>query len=196
METIPLFPLSTVLLPKGRMVLQIFEPRYLDLVSRSLKHDTGFGVLWLRQGSEVYRVEQHDQRLAPVGCYAKIVDWDSLANGLLGITIEGVQKFRLLASYQQEDHLQMADIEWIDHDPVIPLTEQSQDMSELLAQILQHPHVERMKLDPDVNDVATLGFLLAQLLPIEESLKLELLTMTDPINRLALLTSKLDEISQ
>ncbi|WP_101757630.1 LON peptidase substrate-binding domain-containing protein [Oceanicoccus sp. KOV_DT_Chl] len=94
MATIPLFPLGSVLFPQGRMSLQIFEPRYLDLVSRCLKDDSGFGVVWLRQGREVHKPEQAvDPRFAQVGCYATIVDWDSLPNGLLGITIEGNKNF-------------------------------------------------------------------------------------------------------
>ena len=35
-EELPLFPLSAVLLPGGRLPLQIFEPRYLDLVSHCM----------------------------------------------------------------------------------------------------------------------------------------------------------------
>ncbi len=43
-EQIPLFPLSAVLLPHGRMPLQIFERRYLDLVRDCMKAGSGFGV--------------------------------------------------------------------------------------------------------------------------------------------------------
>ena len=52
MQNIPLFPLHTVLYPHGRMPLQIFEPRYLDLVSECMKTDTGFGVCLIKQGAE------------------------------------------------------------------------------------------------------------------------------------------------
>ena len=53
MSELPLFPLSAVLLPFGRMPLQIFEQRYLDLVRDCMKTDTGFGVVWIRRGAEV-----------------------------------------------------------------------------------------------------------------------------------------------
>ncbi|MBL4827474.1 MAG: LON peptidase substrate-binding domain-containing protein [Spongiibacteraceae bacterium] len=102
--TIPLFPLSAVLLPHGRMPLQIFEPRYLDLVSECLKTDTGFGVVWLSQGSEVLTKPTQNSvngTYANIGTYAKIVDWDKLSNGLLGITVEGEKKFRLLSSQKK-----------------------------------------------------------------------------------------------
>ena len=51
--TLPLFPLSAVLLPGGRVPLQIFEQRYLDLVRESMKTAEPFGMVWIRRGSEV-----------------------------------------------------------------------------------------------------------------------------------------------
>ncbi len=47
MTEIPLFPLSSTLVPYGLMPLQIFEQRYLDLVANCMKHGTGFGVVKL-----------------------------------------------------------------------------------------------------------------------------------------------------
>ena len=197
METIPLFPLGSVLFPQGRMSLQIFEPRYLDLVSQCLKDNSGFGVVWLRQGSEVYKPQPLvDSRLAQIGCYATIVDWDKLSNGLLGITIEGGKKFRLLSSHQQENHLHVAEVEWTKEEPLLQLPEKSEELKALLLQLLEHPHIARLKLNSDINDVGTLGHLLAQLLPIEEKLKFELLAMTDPLLRLEKLMGLLDQYSQ
>ena len=198
METIPLFPLGSVLLPHGRMPLQIFEPRYLDLVSRSLKQDSGFGVVWLREGREVFQPDRApaDHRLAQIGTYATIVDWDSLPNGLLGITIEGAQKFRLISSCQRSDHLHMAEIEWIEQEPKVPLPAPAEDIKGLLLQLLQHPHVVRMKHSPQLDDAAALGCLLTQLLPIAEPIKFELLTVTDPLLRLQQVMELLDQFSQ
>ena len=198
MDTIALFPLSTVLLPGGRMRLQIFEPRYLDLVSRCLKGEQqGFGVVWLRQGKEVYKQETDaDNRLSQVGTMARIVDWDSLPNGLLGITIEGDKKFRLVSSFQQPDHLNMAEVEWVAAEPQIALPEQSDELTALLSQLLQHPHLARMELSAEVADVSTLSFLLTQLLPFPEETKFQLLAMSDPVARLQCVTELLDEFSQ
>jgi Lon protease-like protein len=197
MKAIPLFPLSTLLFPKGRLPLQIFEPRYLDLVSRCLKEDNGFGVVWLREGSEVASDdEENGHRFAPLGCFAKIVDWDQLSNGLLGITIEGQQKFRLLSSHQRDDKLHMGEVEWLEDDPFIPMPEGAGELKNLLRTLMEHPHVARLQLDPEVEDVATLSFILAQLLPIDESIKFELLSEQDPLERLDRLMSMLDEMSQ
>ena len=49
----PLFPLGTVLFPEGPLPLRVFEPRYLDMISRCLKDESQFGVLLITEGSEV-----------------------------------------------------------------------------------------------------------------------------------------------
>ncbi|ARN72988.1 LON peptidase substrate-binding domain-containing protein [Oceanicoccus sagamiensis] len=192
METIPLLPLTTVLFPTGKMPLQIFEPRYLDLISSSLKNDSGFGVVWLRDGSELDQPGS-EPRLAQLGTLARVVDWDSLPNGLLGITIEGTDKFRLISSHQRDDKLYMAEVEWVEPEPYIPLPEYSDEMAALLAQLLDHPHIARLKLSPVVDDIATMSHLLSQLLPIDEKIKFELLAITDPLLRMEQLMDLLDE---
>jgi Lon protease-like protein len=53
MTTIPLFPLNSVLFPKGRISLQIFEARYIDMISNCLKEQSGFGIVLIETGSEV-----------------------------------------------------------------------------------------------------------------------------------------------
>ena len=64
MTEIPLFPLSSALVPYGYMPLQIFEQRYLDMVAACMRTGTGFGVVWLRQGSEVSGGSHTPQMLA------------------------------------------------------------------------------------------------------------------------------------
>ena len=51
-DTLPLFPLKTVLFPGGILPLRIFEPRYLDMVSACLRTDSGFGVVTIHEGNE------------------------------------------------------------------------------------------------------------------------------------------------
>jgi Lon protease-like protein len=197
MDTIPLFPLSTVLLPAGRLPLQIFEPRYLNLVTRCLKEDSGFGVVLLTAGSEVDIPDLSiNSRFAPLGCYAKIVDWNQLPNGLLGITVEGQQKFRLLSSWSQQDQLNMAEVEWLESDPMVAMPESAGELKQLLRTLMKHPHVAQLHLDPEVKDVASLSYILTQLLPIEESIKFSLLSEVDPLQRLDSLVLLLDEMGQ
>lgn len=183
MDTIPLFPLRSVLFPRARLPLQIFEPRYLDLVKSSLKTNTGFGMVWLRQGKEVNTGDTNSTRLAEVGTYAQIVDWQLLDNGLLGVVVEGEKKFSLHAYEQSHSHLWTGSVEWIVPEPLIPLPDEARELTALLAQLARHPHVASLQLNCEVNDVESLGCVLSQLLPIDEAVKFSLLLM-DSLTRL------------
>ena len=66
MTELPLFPLQTVLFPGGLLPLRIFEPRYVDMVSRCLRDEGSFGVVLILDGAEVGAVGE----LAGVGCSA------------------------------------------------------------------------------------------------------------------------------
>lgn len=183
--SLALFPLKTVLFPHARLPLQIFEPRYLDLVKDCLKNNTGFGVVWLRQGQEVVTPGTgHSTKLADVGVYAQIVDWHTLDNGLLGVVIEGERKFRLHSSQQHVNKLWMGEAEWIIPEPIIPLPEHAGELDGLLQQLLQHPHVASLNINKHIEDVETLGCVLSQLLPIDEAIKYSLLSSMDSLTRL------------
>lgn len=195
MATIPLFPLSTVLFPHARMPLQIFERRYLDLVSASLKNDCGFGIVLINQGSEIDDgIPSNAPQFARLGCYARIVDWWSLENNLLGITVEGDKKFRLLSSFQRDDGVYSADVEWLESEAMVSLPEQAEELHGLFQRLIEHPHIARLNINQDVDDASALGCVLAQLLPIDERLKFSMLVEHDPLKRLEQLTVLLDQM--
>ena len=74
-----------MLFPGGPLALRIFEPRYLDMVRRCFKDQSGFGVTTILEGEEAGAVT----RLATTGTLARLVDFDPLPDGLLGITCLG-----------------------------------------------------------------------------------------------------------
>ncbi|MEH6634363.1 MAG: LON peptidase substrate-binding domain-containing protein [Halioglobus sp.] len=175
MSELPLFPLSSVLLPHGRMPLQIFEQRYLDLVRESMRSDSTFGVVWIRRGAEIAQRGRAAPDLGDYGTCVRIVDWDQLPNGLLGITIEGTQRFELLATSARSNGLVVGQVELKqlqDATPVVPVW---QPMVDILRTLETHPHVQRMNLQLDYNNAWQVAYTLVQLLPLEESLKYELL---------------------
>ncbi|MDO6566153.1 LON peptidase substrate-binding domain-containing protein [Alteromonas sp. 1_MG-2023] len=83
---IPLFPLSAHLLPEGRMALRIFEPRYMRMVKQACAENKGF-VMCMLNASGDKSVNEH---IYPIGTYAKVVDFDLLDDGLLGIKVAGL----------------------------------------------------------------------------------------------------------
>jgi len=176
---LPLFPLSSVLLPYGKMPLQIFEQRYLDLIRRCMKEDSLFGVVWIRRGEEVAQKGTASPDLGDYGTCAKIVDWDQLPNGLLGITIEGTQCFDLHTTHRQADGLVVGQVELLPEKLPAAIESPDSDSWQTLLDVLRsletHPHVERMNLRVDYNDAWQVAYTLVQLLPLDEALKYELL---------------------
>ncbi|CAM5342033.1 hypothetical protein SSTU70S_04091 [Stutzerimonas stutzeri] len=69
---LPLFPLDTVLFSGCTLDLQVFEPRYLDMLSGCLKAGHGFGVVHILEGSEAGPAPA---AFARIGCEALIRDW-------------------------------------------------------------------------------------------------------------------------
>jgi Lon protease-like protein len=176
---IPVFPLSSVLFPSGRLPLQIFEQRYLDLVRDCLKQDTGFGLVWITEGVEVAQPGRDQPQLGQTGCYARIVDWDSLPNGLLGISIEGTERFTLSSAHAEENQLVMAEVEMEGPRPPAPMQEEWQSLLDVLVSLEQHPHVQKLGVHADHGDAWQVGAVLAQLLPVDERIKYHLLGLDD-----------------
>ena len=193
---IPLFPLGTVLLPHGRLPLQIFERRYIDMVAKCMREQTGFGVVWLRQGSEVDEEGVSSAlQIGDYGTLAHIVDWDQLPNGLLGITIEGSQRFHIDESWVEESGLNVARVEL---EPVLVpelLPVEGASMVDVLQGLQRHPEVKRLNLSVDYEDAWSVCFALTQLLPVGSPLKYELLGLTDISTLIDQLDQLLTELS-
>lgn len=176
---IPLFPLQTVLFPGGPLPLRIFEPRYIDMISRCLKTDVGFGVLLIRSGGETSPAEPHD-----IGTIARIVDWDQLSDGTLGVVVVGGGRFLLRRAWRQPDGLNMGAVELLETEPTVLLPERFHDMGRLLQGVFGDLGPHYRHVTPDFGDAGWVGCRLAELLPIELEQKQHCLELSDPLRRL------------
>lgn len=96
-ETIPLFPLGTVLFPGVVLPLHVFEPRYRALIRDLMTAESDareFGVLAIRQGWEVG--EQAGTALYDVGCTAELRRVQPYRDGRFDVITVGRHRFRLL----------------------------------------------------------------------------------------------------
>lgn len=195
MSELPLFPLSGVLMPFGRMPLQIFEPRYLDLVRDCMKTDTAFGVVWIRRGAEIAQRGSASPQLGDYGTTARIVDWDQLPNGLLGLTIQGGQRFDLGATGVRANGLVVGQVELRPQLEPAAMEPRWQALLDILHSLETHPHIQRMALQLDYGDAWQVACTLIQLLPLEEALKYELLGIDSIETLMAELDTILNQIS-
>lgn len=111
----PLFPLNTPLFPNCTLQLQIFEQRYIKMISSCMRNGTGFTVCLLREGFEKQEVlgkadspAQNEPIFYSMGTHAKIIDFGQMPNGLLSISLQGQQRQRLDHIRQQADGLWLA----------------------------------------------------------------------------------------
>ena len=195
---IPLFPLNIVLFPGGRFDLQIFERRYIDLVSHCMRTGTGFGICLLKSGDET-NGNNLNQTVYNTGTYAKIVDWDLLDSGLLGITVEGAVKFVAQDFWKEEDDVLHASVEFSDIESteadVIPLGDEYTALSELLRNLEDHPLVAGRNLSIDYSDLRQLGWRLSELIPLGIDVRQELLELNDPVERLSKIEKLVSEMA-
>lgn len=191
---LPLFPLGTVLFQGGSLPLQVFEPRYLDMISRCMREDVPFGVVLIRQGSDIWRPGLGGPELFEVGTEAGIVDFNQLGNGRLGVTVRGGRKFRVRETREQVDHLLIGRVTFLPEEPSVGVGKEHQELVDLLNELLAHPGVQQLKLDIDLDDARSVGWRLSELLPIEAEIKQSLLQLQMPRERLSELTRLVNKL--
>ncbi|VXC51271.1 conserved hypothetical protein [Pseudomonas sp. 8BK] len=182
--TLPLFPLNTVLFPGCMLDLQIFEPRYLDMISRCMKQSQGFGVVCIIDGAEVGEAAG---QFSAIGCEALIRDFQQRPNGLLGIRVEGGRRFRVQRAQVLSDQLTVAEVEWLDEQPEQPLEAEHADLVALLGALSAHPLVASLGMSSEPMGQEALANQLAYLLPLDAEQKLQLLETPEVQLRLELL---------
>ena len=153
-SSIPLFPLKSTLFPTGRIQLQIFEPRYLEMVSFCLKQQVDFGVVTIIDGEEVGELPQFHL----IGTEARIVDFQQLRHNRLGLLVEGRRKFRILHHSSTPNRRLQAEVEWLaDEPPLAVPADRFEILQSTLQQLLEYPFVERLAMASDLTDARRLG---------------------------------------
>ncbi len=179
---LPLFPLNAVLFPGGPLPLKIFEPRYLDMVSQCLREQSGFAVVLLGEGDEANAVTS----FAATGTEARIVDFDRLEGGLLGISCIGRERVRIVEAWREPGGLNRGRVLDIAADPVVPVPEDQAWLKEVVQQVLPEAD-EIYRLVAQRDDAAWIANRLAELLPLSLGDRQTLLELNDPLERLAAL---------
>ncbi|MBB5188203.1 hypothetical protein HNQ57_002482 [Zhongshania antarctica] len=193
---LPLFPLSTVLLPGGRMGLRIFERRYLDLIRDTMRNQQSFGIVWLAEGgAELLKSGERQATLAQIGTEAHIADWDQLPDGLLGVVVEGRRRFQLASARQDDTGLYIGEVSWLTEQEDVVLPPRSTELHDLLRQLGEHPHVQRLGMQLNVETAGALANSLAQLLPLPAADAYQILGIDAPLARLDALHDILDALS-
>ncbi len=111
--TLPIFPLAgALLLPRGRLPLHIFEPRYVEMVDDCLVSDRMIGMVQPIDGKA--HAGSHDE--APVvystGCAGRITSFSDNEDGHYLITLTGVSRFRIQREHPSQGSYRRVEPEW------------------------------------------------------------------------------------
>ncbi|WP_420466180.1 LON peptidase substrate-binding domain-containing protein [Panacagrimonas sp.] len=178
---IPIFPLNTVLFPGGRLPLRIFEMRYVDMTKACIRDDAVFGVCQILEGREAGEAAVP----VPIGCTARIAEWEVPTPGLFNLDTRGEQVFRILDQRVERDGLIRAQVV-LEPAPVAQALPTSQELlGRMLSEIIDKVGAKHFPQPVQLGDATWVAYRLAEILPISVDQKLAWLQYNDPVRILA-----------
>ncbi len=188
-DTLPLFPLSRSLFPDGRLPLQIFEVRYLDLMRKCHAQQLPFGVVGLQQGKEV-QTPGESPTLHAYGCVAHLREFQPVQANFFKVVAQGGLRFRLVDVQPGPLGVWQGQVQYLPADPEVSLPAPYQHLADHLGRYIaeaqrqgvgdQLPFYAPYVLD----QCGWVANRYAQSLPISGERQIELLQELDPVRRL------------
>ncbi len=142
------------------MKLRIFEPRYQRMVKQCCEQNISFGMCLVDSSGGV-------SRLSSLGTEVKIIDFDSLSDGLLGITVLGLQRFTIKQVRVEEDGLRIASVEQLTQWPTIELKAPQKYIGDQLQLVhRQFPELGELYPESDYQDANWVARRWLEILPL------------------------------
>jgi hypothetical protein len=184
MVPFPMFPLGSVLFPGAVLPLQIFEPRYGQLVVDLPTHDNRFGVVLIRRGHEVGGGDERHE----VGTVAEVVQREDLGDGLYLLSTVGRERIRVI-QWLEDDPYPRALVEEIrsaDASPeLVAAVASAANARKQLLGIAVEMGADGLQLDPQLpEDPEQAAWALCSESPIGPFDRQRLLETDDPVARL------------
>ncbi|MEP5927516.1 MAG: LON peptidase substrate-binding domain-containing protein, partial [Nitratireductor sp.] len=113
--TIPVFPLAgAILLPRGQLPLNIFEPRYLKMIDDALRGDRIIGMVQ-PDGEEAILASQMPDKQPPlcaIGCAGRLTSFAETGDGRIVITLTGISRFRIKSELTALTPYRQCEVDW------------------------------------------------------------------------------------
>lgn len=176
---LPLFPLGSVLFPGGAIKLRVFERRYLDMIRDCARDSTCFGVCLILNSP----ADGAPSVPSAIGTRARITDFYTLPDGLLGITAQGEERFHVDRISVRDNGLIVGDVRRLPDNAPEPVPPEhgliATMLENLLRQFNELPDDARQ-----LDDAAWVAWRLAEMLPLAPCDRQFLLQMDDALERL------------
>lgn len=190
-DTLSVFPLpGALLLPRARLPLHIFEPRYLAMLDDCLKSRH-------RLIGMVQPLPHNDSALHSIGCAGRVTQFSETEDGRYMITLSGISRFRILREEASFHSYRRCLVDWHDYDRDIGLHEDDPafERPEFLSLLKRYFDAQSLSTDWEALKEADNEMLinsLAMLLELQVEDKQALLEATDLSNRREILTTLLE----
>lgn len=104
-DILPIFPLGGVLLlPRGQLPLNIFEPRYLAMVDDAIRSHRLIGMVQTREDGSLYNI----------GCAGRITSYNETPDGRFEIVLSGICRFQIAGEQSQKNGYRRVNAGWTD----------------------------------------------------------------------------------
>ena len=158
-----IFPLPIVLYPNGVTRLRIFEQRYIRMVKEA-SGDVGFVISLFDP--------QDPNKLSDIGSFVKIIDFDQLDDGTLGIDVKSEALVSIGAFYQEQDKLHKAQVMEIDHWSKQPFNQKIEDLAARLESVFkENPQAKELYQQPKMENANWVVARWLEILPLNPGLK-------------------------
>ncbi len=186
-STIPIFPLDNVLLlPFGKLPLNIFEERYIKMTLDSLKDNRMIGII---------QPKNNNNELFQMGCIGKITSYIETPDYRLVLNLEGVCRFVLHDRYLTPKGYYKASIDCHDYLDDLNNVEPNMDRSSLIQKYTNFFKMKKLDIDKEVlSETSNLQLLstLAMLAPFNKIDKQAILESPNILSRINTINSILD----
>ena len=188
-QVVPVFPLpGTILLPRGQLPLNIFEPRYLNMIDDAMAGDRILAMIQPWGGPADLPI------LSPVGCVGRITSFAETSDGRYLVTLTGCARFRVTAELPTQGPYRQvrADYSAYAADLVSPPTDQEMDREPFLDALRAYLENRGLEIDWDTAESAPPEALINSLsmaLPFEPAEKQALIEAMSLMDRAEVLTA-------
>ena len=144
-DTIPVFPLpGALLLPRTRLPLHLFEPRYLQMFDDALRTDD-------RLIGMIQPYGDTGGRLHKIGCAGRITSFSETEDGRYMISLSGISRFRLLNEVDGDTPYRRAKVDWrgFERDAGQPEPDTDWDRKTFLTSLCKFFEEENLSTDWD-----------------------------------------------
>jgi len=164
-KKIPVFPLSNfIIFPKTSVPLNIFEPRYIDMVNDSIKSNKFIGMI---QPKNIKNKLDISDDLYRVGCLGKIMSFKETDDGRFLIELKGIIRFNILKEIESKKKYRECEVAFDKyHDDLIEKKEEIKfsdlelifknfkSLFEKRGFVINWKQLEKQKLDETINALA------------------------------------------